>query len=88
MPNQSGIYLKTDTLKWRDPRDQIGNRGTVVAVGPGLRRKGGGYLPMSVRAGDVVRFSEIEYRTESESGDRLALISEMDVVLVENGEAQ
>jgi chaperonin GroES len=82
LPSAAGIYLATDVSKWREATDQIGNRGTVVAVGPGRRNSQGQVLPMSVRVGDVVRFSELEYPRDPVD-KQLALISEMDITTVE-----
>lgn len=82
LPNAAGIFLAPDVSKWREATDQIGNRGTVVAVGPGRRNSQGQFLPMSVQVGDVVRFSELEYPRDPDN-KRLALISEMDITTVE-----
>lgn len=84
LPTESGIYLAPDVSKWREASDQIGNRGTVVAIGPGKRHpKTDQIIPMQTRVGDVVRFSELEFYKFSEEGRDYALISEMDVVGVE-----
>lgn len=85
LPNVAGIFLNPDVSRWRDAEDQIGNRGTVVAIGPGKRHpKSGTLLPMCVQVGDVVRFSELEFPEHKEDGKRYALISEADVTLVES----
>ena len=84
LPNQAGIHLAPDVSKWREALDQIGNRGTVVAIGPGKRHpKTGVHMPVCVEVGDVVRFSELEYPTHKEDGHTYVLISDMDVVGVE-----
>jgi len=84
LPNQAGLILRADVSKWREADDQIGNRGVVVAVGPGKRHpKTHEPMPMSLKAGDIVRFSELEFPEHKENGKRYALISEMDVTFVE-----
>ena len=84
LPNQAGIHLAPDVSKWREALDQIGNRGTVVAVGPGKRHpKTGQCMPVSVEVGDVVRFSELEFPRHFEDGKTYVLISDMDVAGVE-----
>lgn len=84
LPNEAGIHLPHDVTRWREAEDQIGNRGTVVAVGPGKRHpKTDALLPMGCQIGDVVRFSELEFYSWNEDGHKYALISDMDVVGVE-----
>lgn len=84
LPNVAGIFLAPDVSKWREATDQIGNRGTVVAVGPGKRHpKTLELMPMTTKVGDVVRFSELQYHEHKEDGKRYAVISEMDVTGVE-----
>lgn len=82
----SVIHLPPDTSKWRAKAGSVEgwNRGRVVRVGPGTKHpKTGVLLPCTVQVGDVVRFSELEYPTEIEGGKRVCLISEMDVLGVE-----
>jgi co-chaperonin GroES (HSP10) len=43
-------------------------------------------LEMSVKPGDIVRFSELEYPTESSDGHKHVLISEQDILWVEEAE--
>lgn len=83
LPNAAGIHLAANTKIWREAQDQIGNRGTVVRVGPGKVSKRGFRLPMRVALGDVVRFSELEYPTFQENGLTFVVISEMDVEGIE-----
>lgn len=84
LPNQANLILRPDVSRWREAEDQIGNRGTVVAIGPGRRNpETHECMPMSVTVGDVVRFSELEYPRQQEDGHTYVLISEMDVVGVE-----
>lgn len=74
----------TDAYRAKDGAIEGMNRGTVVAVGPGLRHpKTDKLLPMATQVGDVVRFSELEYPTLTEGGRKYVLISEMDVLGVE-----
>lgn len=83
LPNVAGIYLAPDVSKWREATDQIGNRGTVVAIGPGKRDSKGNFYPMVTQVGDVVRFSELEFYEHKEDGKRYALISEADITGIE-----
>lgn len=84
LPNVAGIHLAPDVSKWREATDQIGNRGTVVAIGPGKRdQKTGQLYPMVTQVGDIVRFSELQYYEHKEDGKRYAVISEMDVTGIE-----
>lgn len=88
MPNSAGIYLAPDVSKWREATDQIGNRGTVVAVGPGKRHpRTDQIIPMQTRVGDIVRFSELEFYRFVENGRDYVLISEADIVGVEEPQA-
>jgi co-chaperonin GroES (HSP10) len=75
---------KTDAYRAKDGAVEGMNRGTVVAVGPGMRHpKTDKLIPMSVQLGDVVRFSELQFHTFTEDGHKHVLISEMDVLGVE-----
>lgn len=75
---------KTDAYRAKDGSVEGMNRGTVVAVGPGMRHpKTDKLIPMATQVGDVVRFSELEYHTFTEDGHKYVLISEMDVLGVE-----
>jgi co-chaperonin GroES (HSP10) len=85
-----GLYLPPKTDKWRAKDGSIEgeNRGTVVRVGPGTKMETTGeYLPVTVQVGDVVRFGELEYPTETIDGEKYVLISEQDVLWVEEPEA-
>jgi co-chaperonin GroES (HSP10) len=85
-----GFVLPPKTDKWRakDGSVEAMNRGTVVVVGPGGRDKRDHLVPMQTRVGDVVRFSELEFHSWTEDGHKYALISEMDVVFVEEPEME
>lgn len=81
-----GLILppKTDAYRARDGAVEGENRGTVVSVGPGKRsQETGECIPVDVSVGDVVRFSELEYPSESVNGRKHVLISEMDILWVE-----
>ena len=82
---QSGIYIppKTDAWRAKDGAVEGENRGTVVAVGPGKVTIEGVNLGMSVQPGDVVRFSELEYPEDTVDGRKHVLISEADILWVE-----
>lgn len=75
---------QTDAYRARDGAVEAMNRGTVVAVGPGGRTKQDKLVPMQTGVGDVVRFSELQFHSWTEGGHKYALISEMDVVFVED----
>jgi co-chaperonin GroES (HSP10) len=85
LPETGPILLPADVSKWRDPKDQIGNRGVVVAVGPGLRNpKTQQHIQCGSQIGDVVRFCELVYtRHKDESGADYVLISDSEIVGVE-----
>lgn len=81
-----GLILPPKTDAWRAKNGAVEgeNRGTVVRVGPGIRMETTGeYLPVTVQPGDVVRFSELEYPSETVDGQKHVLISEQDVLWVE-----
>lgn len=87
------IPIKVDAWRGKDGAIESYNRGTVVAAGPGKRHpKTGKPEPMHfdadgeirpLRAGDVIRFSELQYPEHRENGKRYALITDGDVVGVE-----
>lgn len=84
-----GLILppKTDAWRAKDGSVEGENRGVVVAVGPGLRSSDTGeFIPLSVNVGEVVRFSELEYPSEVVDGRKYVLISEQDVLWVEDAE--
>lgn len=90
-----GFIIPIVTDKWRGKEGSVEsyNRGTVIAAGPGKRHpKTGKPEPKyfdapggarTLRAGDIVRFSELEYPEHRENGKRYALITDGDVVGVE-----
>lgn len=71
-----GFIAPTDVSKWRgkDNRIETMNRGTVHAVGPDT---------YGVQPGDVIRFSEIQYPTTTIDGQEYVIISDMDIIGVE-----
>lgn len=91
------IPIKTDAWRSKDQAVESYNRGTVISRGPGKRdpktlqhvplRFDAGDCIRPLQAGDVVRFSELEYPEFREDGERYVLICEGDVVGVEVQEA-
>lgn len=91
------IPIVTDKFRSKDGAVETYNRGTVVAVGPGKKDpKTGRPVPKyfdaadgvrPLRAGDVIRFSELEYYEFKEDGKRFVMITDADVALVEVLEA-
>lgn len=87
------IPIVTDKFRAKGGAVETENRGTVVAIGPGKRDpktgvqknllfddgKGG----RAMKAGDVIRFSELQYSEFKEDGKRYVLIGESDVAFVE-----
>lgn len=79
-----GFVIKPKTEMWtgRDGAVYSENRGTVIAVGPDVD-------PEQLKSGDIVRFSEIQYPTVEHEGEKFTVITDMDVVGVEeDGEWQ
>ena len=95
IPNKAGMIIRIVTDKWRgkDQAIESYNRGKVVSAGPGKRDPetlktvpmffDAGDCIRTLQAGDVVRFSELEYPEFKENGERYALICEGDIVGVE-----
>lgn len=86
IPNQAGLIIKPDVSKWRakDGAIEGWNRGTVVRVGPGKPHpRTQQPVPLEVKPGDVVRFSELEYPSERIDGREYVLIGEGDIEWVE-----
>lgn len=84
LPNQVGILLPVNVDKWRDAKDQIANRGTVVQIGEGRRHPKTGHLAApQCKVGDIVRFSEIEYPKVSTANGLLLIVNDMDIVGIE-----
>ena len=99
IPNKAGMIIRIVTDAWRskDQAVESYNRGTVVSVGPGKRdldtlshismRFDAGDCIRTLQAGDVVRFSELEYPEFKENGERFVLIMQGDIVGVEVDDA-
>jgi len=84
LPTASGIYLAPNTKNWREARDQLSNRGKVLAVGDGKpHRKTGVKLLMSCKPGDWIKFSELQYPTLTRNGQKVVLIMDADIVGIE-----
>lgn len=84
-----GLILppKTDAWRAKDGAVEGENRGVIVSVGPGNRHsETGECIPLEVKVGDVVRFSELEYPTETVDGRKHVLICEADILWVEDPE--
>lgn len=76
------IPPKTDAWSGKDNAVYSENRGTVVAIGTEVDAE-------QVKPGDVVRFSEIVYPTVIVDGQKYTVITDMDIVGVEEeGEYQ
>ena len=99
IPNKAGMIIRIVTDAWRSKDQAIEsfNRGTVVSVGPGKRdaetlvpysmRFDAGDCIRTLQAGDVVRFSELEYPEFKENCERYVLICQGDIVGVEVDDA-
>ena len=86
IPNAAGIYIppKVDEFRAKGGAIEGENRGTVVAVGPGKPHpRSGVVLPCGVKAGDVIRFSELKYETIKDGAETYVVISDADVLFVE-----
>lgn len=83
--NAGGLLVVPNPKTWRAKGGAIEgeNRGTVVSVGPGKANKLGKVMPPDVMVGEVVRFSELEYPNWLEGDDTYVLISESDILWVE-----
>ena len=99
IPNKAGMVIRIVTDAWRSKDQAIEsyNRGVVVSTGPGKRdMENSGFTTMhfdagdcirTLKAGDVVRFSELEYPEFKENGERYVLICQGDIVGVEVDDA-
>ncbi len=80
------FLIPLNVSKWRGKDNAIEgyNRGKVLRVGPGKRdEKTGRPFPVTVKPGDMIRFSELEYHEDREDGKRVCLIHEGDILGVE-----
>ena len=99
IPNKAGMIIRIVTDAWRakDQAIESFNRGVVVSAGPGKRDSktlktvsmhfDAGNCIRTLQAGDVVRFSELEYPEFKEGGERYVLICQGDIVGVEVDDA-
>jgi len=79
----AGLILGQPSFGIKPSQEQRGHRGRVLAVGPGKRTRKGVLLELQVKTGDLVRFGEFDYKRFTENGVSTMLISEMDIVGVE-----
>ena len=78
------IHVAPTTEKWREARDQISNRGEVIAVGEGSRHPKTAVVMLNApQVGQFVRFSELQYPSFVRNGHRYALITNGDIVGIE-----
>ena len=99
IPNKAGMIIRIVTDAWRskDQAVESYNRGVVVSTGPGkCDIESNGFTTMhfdagdcirTLQAGDVIRFSELEYPEFKENGERYVLICQGDIVGVEVDDA-
>ena len=81
------VAPQTAAFRAKDGAIESENRGVIVKVGPGRKNsETGEYLEMSVSVGDIVRFGELEFHTDKVDGRKYALISEMDILWIEDPE--
>jgi len=84
LPTASPIFIVPNTSSWRAPKDQISNRGRVVAVGPGKwLKRAKKRLPVDVEVGDYIKFSELQYPTVKSNDKKLVIIMNGDIVGIE-----
>lgn len=55
------------------------NRGTVLAIGPGEKKKDGGWLPIDIKVGDKVVFAEYAGLDVEVDDRKLVLLSEAEI---------
>lgn len=78
------IHVGFDIKHWKDSKEQLSNRGTVVAVGHGKRHpKTGTVMPPAAQVGDKIKFSELQYPHRVIDGKKYALIMDEDIVGIE-----
>lgn len=70
------IPPKVDKWSGSDGAVYSENRGEVMAIGPDVDQE-------QIKPGDFVRFSEIQYPTVEVDGQKYIVISDMDIVGVE-----
>lgn len=75
------LFMLPDVkMRW-ESQQQIGRRGVVMAVGPGLyNRKGDRLFPLDVKVGDIVRYGEFEYPIiDDDDWGKVTVLQEADV---------
>ena len=78
------VASKTDGWRSKDGAIESENRGVVMQIGPGRKsNKTGDRIPMLAKVGDTIRFGELEYASESINGRKHVLISEKDILWIE-----
>lgn len=73
----SGILVKVKSTV--ESQRQLGNTGTVVAVGPGKRDRSGRRVPLVVEAGQRIAFGEFQHKETHHDGKRYLIMQEADV---------
>ncbi len=66
-----------------ESRKQFSRRGRVIAVGPGRVDKQGRLHPCQAKVGDIVRYGEWKYADIGIDGQQVTIISDQDVIGVE-----
>lgn len=69
-----------------DCSKEVPARGTVVAVGPGLRNRDGERVAVAVKPGDRVLFAKFAGDEVEHDGEALWMLREADVMAVIEGE--
>jgi chaperonin GroES len=82
-PTAAGLILGMPAFGIKSSQEQRGHRGRVLAVGPGKRTRKGALLAPQVKIGDLVRFGEFDYKRVRQNGAPCMLISEMDILGIE-----
>lgn len=55
-------------------------RGTVIAVGPGVKNEQGVFVPTTVKVGDLVLFSKLQNTEMPVNGEKLLVIKEANIL--------
>ena len=73
-----GFVIPPKTDKWTGTAEAVysENRGTVAFIGPDIDTD-------QLKVGDVIRFSELQYPTVEVEGEKYIVITDMDIVGVE-----
>lgn len=76
----------SDIIATPDSSKEVPARGTVVAVGPGLRNRDGERVAVAVKPGDRVLFAKFAGDEVDHDGEALWMLRESDVMAVIEGE--